>query len=46
MWEERPYIINRLNSLGVSGEELKDLSYEQRWKSYRQKSIVNVYNET
>lgn len=30
MWEERPYTINRLNSLRVSGEELKDLSYEQR----------------
>ena len=29
-WEELPYIINKLNNLGLSDEELKDLSYQER----------------
>ena len=29
-WEELPYIINRLNNLGLSDEELNNLSYQQR----------------
>ena len=29
-WGERPYIINKLNNLGLSEEELKDLSYKGR----------------
>ena len=27
-WEELPYIINKLNNLGLSDEELKNLSYQ------------------
>ena len=26
-WDELPYIINKLNSLGLTEEELKNLSY-------------------
>ena len=29
-WEELPYIINKLNNLGLSEEELKNLSYQER----------------
>ena len=29
-WEESPYIINKLDNLGLSKEELKSLSYEDR----------------
>ena len=29
-WEELPYIINKLNNLGLSKEELKNLSYKER----------------
>ena len=29
-WEELPYIINRLNNLGLSEEELKNMSYQER----------------
>ena len=29
-WEELPYIINKLNNLGLSDEELKNLSYQER----------------
>ena len=29
-WEEVPYIINRLNNPGLSEEELKNLSYQER----------------
>ena len=28
-WEELPYIINRLNNLGPSEEELKNMSYQE-----------------
>ena len=28
-WEELPYIINKLNNLGLSEEELKKLSYQE-----------------
>ena len=28
-WEELPYIINKLNNLGLSDEELKNLSYQE-----------------
>ena len=28
-WEELPYIINKLNNLGLSEEELKNLSYQE-----------------
>ena len=27
-WEEQPYIINKLNNLGLSDKELKKLSYQ------------------
>ena len=30
-WEELPYIINRLNNLGLSKEEQKNLSYQERY---------------
>ena len=29
-WEELPYIINKLNNLGLSDEKLKNLSYQER----------------
>ena len=29
-WDELPYIINKLNNLGVTEEELKNLSYQTR----------------
>ena len=29
-WEEFPYIINKLNNLGIREEELKNLSYQDR----------------
>ena len=29
-WEELPYIINKLNNLGLSDGELKNLSYQER----------------
>ena len=29
-WGELPYIINKLNNLGLSDEELKNLSYQER----------------
>ena len=29
-WEELPYIINKLNNLGLSDEELKNLSHQER----------------
>ena len=29
-WKELPYIINKLNNLGCSDEELKNLSYQER----------------
>ena len=29
-WEELPYIINKLNKLGLNDEELKKLSYQER----------------
>ena len=29
-WEELPYIIEKLNNLGLSDEELKNLSYQER----------------
>ena len=29
-WEELPYIINKLNNLGLSEKELKNLSYQER----------------
>ena len=29
-WEELPYIINKLNNLGISDQELKNLSYQER----------------
>ena len=29
-WEELPYIINKLNNLGLSDEELENLSYKER----------------
>ena len=29
-WEELPYIINKLNNLGLSDEELKNLSYQEK----------------
>ena len=29
-WEELPQIINKLNNLGLSEEELKKLSYQER----------------
>ena len=28
-WEELPYIINILNNLGLSEEELKNMSYQE-----------------
>ena len=28
-WEDLPYIINKLNNLGLSEEELKNLSYQE-----------------
>ena len=31
-WEELPHIINKLNKLGLSEEELKNLGYQQRCK--------------
>ena len=30
-WEQLPYIINRLNNLGLSDEELKNISYQERY---------------
>ena len=30
-WEELPYIINKLNNLGLSDEELRNLSYQERF---------------
>ena len=32
IWEELPYIINKLNNLGLSDEELKNLRYQERCK--------------
>ena len=29
-WEKLPYIINKLNKFGLSNEELKNLSYQER----------------
>ena len=29
-WEELPYIINKLNKLGLNDEELQKLSYQER----------------
>ena len=29
-WEELPYIINKLNNLGLSDEELKNLRYQEK----------------
>ena len=29
-WEELPYIMNKLNNLGLSNEQLKNLSYQER----------------
>ena len=29
-WEEIPYVINKLNNLGLSDKELKNLSYQER----------------
>ena len=29
-WEELPYIINKLNNLGLSEKELQNLSYQER----------------
>ena len=29
-WKELPYVINKLNNLGLSDEELKNLSYQER----------------
>ena len=28
-WEELPYIINKLNNLGLSDKELENLSYQE-----------------
>ena len=30
-WKELPYIINKLNNLGLNGEELKNSSYQERF---------------
>ena len=39
-WEELPYIINKLNNLGVSQEELKNLSYQEMCNLLNNNSVL------
>ena len=39
-WEELPYIINKLNNLGLRDEELKNLSYQERTKLLNENPVL------
>ena len=39
-WDELPYIINKLNNLGLSDEELKNLSYQERTKLLNENPVL------
>ena len=39
-WDELPYVINKLNNLGLSDEELKNLSYQERTKLLNENPVL------
>ena len=39
-WEELPYIINKLNNLGLSDKELKNLSHQERTKLLNENPVL------
>ena len=39
-WDELPYIINKLNNLDLSDEELKNLSYQERTKLLNENPVL------
>ena len=39
-WDELPYIINKLNNLGLSEEGLKNLSYQERTKLLNENPVL------
>ena len=39
-WDELPYMINKLNNLGFSDEELKNLSYQERTKLLNENPVL------
>ena len=39
-WQELPYIINKLNSLGLSDKELKNLSHQERTKLLNENPVL------
>ena len=39
-WDELPYIINKLNNLNLTDEEIRNLTYQQRTKLLNDKLLV------
>ena len=39
-WDELPYVINKLNNLGLSDEQLKNLSYQERTKLLNENPVL------
>ena len=39
-WDELPYVINKLSKLGLSDEELKNLSYQERTKLLNENPVL------
>ena len=39
-WQELPYIINKLNNLGLSDKELKNLSHQERTKLLNENPVL------
>ena len=39
-WDELPFIINKLNNLGLNDEELKNFSYQERTKLLNENPVL------
>ena len=39
-WRELSYIVNKLNNLGLSDEELRNLSYQERFNLLNNKPVL------
>ena len=39
-WDNLPYIINKLHNVGLSDEELKNLSYQERTKLLNENPVL------
>ena len=39
-WDELPYIINKLNNLNLTDEEIKNLTYQQRIKLFNDNPVL------